>query len=159
MNRRWVRSLLWAAVIGLMAVIFLFSSQAGPASMETSGFFARPLTDLIASMMGGLEARAYDDLLVLMQMVVRKTAHFSEYALLGLLWRLLMASYQWKHAGWKAWAVSTAYAATDELHQLLGGERTGMWQDVVLDSLGVAAGVLISYLLLRSFRRRAENKS
>lgn len=159
MTKRWVRTLLWCLTLGMMAVIFLFSSQGGEESMATSGQFAIPLTNWITSMMGGMSPEAYDELLVTVQLAVRKTAHFSEYAILGMLIHLLMASYQTPRTALWAWLAATGYAATDELHQLLGGERTGMWQDVALDGCGALAGIILTGLVIRFLRRRAEKQA
>lgn len=159
MTKRWVRALLWALTLGMMVVIFCFSSQGGEESMATSGRFAIPLTNWIASMQGGLSPEAYDELLVTVQMVVRKTAHFSEYALLAVLIRLLMTSYALPWTTVWAWLAATAYAGTDELHQLLGGERTGMWQDVALDSCGALTGAIVIGLVIHFMRKRNKKQA
>ena len=46
------------------------------------------------------------------------------------------------------WAAGTIYAGTDELHQMLIDGRSGQRSDVLLDSAGVMAGVLIAVLIL-----------
>ena len=47
-------------------------------------------------------------------------------------------------AGW-AWVVGTLYAASDEIHQLFVPGRSGQLRDVLLDSAGVAAGILLAW--------------
>ncbi len=72
--------------------------------------------------------------------LLRKGAHFAEYAILGaLLLRALGRE-------WVAVAAGVAYAASDELHQHFVPGRHGSPFDVALDAVGVALGV---YLLHR----------
>ena len=154
MKNRWIQGLLWGLVLLMMSLIFLFSCQGGQDSMATSGRFAIPITNFIAGFMPDLTSSEYDVLLTKVQMVVRKTAHFTEYALLGCLICLLMKSYAMRHPLAWAWLAATLYAGTDEIHQWLGGERTGMWQDVLLDSMGALTGCVIVCWIVRCWRKR-----
>lgn len=45
-----------------------------------------------------------------------------------------------------AWGISTAYAATDEFHQIFVPGRAGMVTDVMIDSSGALAGILLAAL-------------
>ena len=69
-------------------------------------------------------------------LVLRKLAHAAEFAVLGFL--LLRA------LGLEAVALALgiAYAASDELHQHFVPGRQGSYLDVLLDSVGVVAGVV-----------------
>lgn len=80
---------------------------------------------------------------------VRKTAHAAEYAVLGLL---LAGSYVdcRKKRGYTIsipWMIGTAYAVSDELHQFFVPGRSCQVTDMMLDSCGVALGVLVGRLL------------
>ena len=82
---------------------------------------------------------------------MRKTAHFTEYALLGLLVRFCLQSWignRKKHLLPAGWIFGTLYAVTDELHQLLTDGRAGQWTDVVLDSSGVLTGAVIASVVV-----------
>ena len=70
-------------------------------------------------------------------LVLRKLAHVAEYALLGAL---LLRALGDERA---ALAAGVAYAISDELHQHFVPGRTGSPLDVVIDSVGVAFGVLL----------------
>jgi hypothetical protein len=74
-------------------------------------------------------------------LVLRKTAHFAEYAILGaLLARALYnATATW---AWLAWVAGAVYAASDEFHQHFVPGREGSPLDVAIDAVGVAVGVL-----------------
>ena len=70
-------------------------------------------------------------------LVLRKTAHAAEFAVLGfLLARALGRELP-------ALVLGVAYAITDEVHQSLVPGRLGSVWDVFLDSVGVALGVLL----------------
>jgi VanZ family protein len=69
-------------------------------------------------------------------LVLRKLAHATEYAVLGaLLLRALARPLP-------AFALGVLYAVTDELHQHFVPGRRGAALDVVIDAAGVAVGVL-----------------
>ena len=79
-------------------------------------------------------------------LLLRKLAHTVEYAILGaLLLRALERELP-------ALVVGVAYAASDELHQHFVPGRRGAPLDVLIDSAGVALGILAWRLL---FPRRA----
>ncbi len=74
-------------------------------------------------------------------LVLRKAAHLAEYAILGaLLVRALRSAPLALLAG-------SAYAVTDEVHQVFVSGRHGAPLDWLIDTIGVAAGV---FLLVRA---------
>ncbi len=98
----------WAPVVVWAAVIFAFSA--------------------IPSLSSGLGT---------WDLVLRKIAHLTEYAILGglllrALGRPLVAV---------AIALGALYATSDEIHQHFVRGRHAAWYDVVLDTVGVAVGV------------------
>jgi VanZ family protein len=69
--------------------------------------------------------------------ILRKAAHVTEYAVLGaLLLRALEREAP-------ALAAGIAYAASDELHQHFVRGRHGAPVDVAIDAVGLAAGMLV----------------
>jgi VanZ family protein len=70
-------------------------------------------------------------------LVLRKLAHAAEFAVLG---GLLLRALRDERA---ALAAGIAYAASDELHQHFVPGRVGSPLDVLIDSVGVAVGVLL----------------
>ena len=107
---------LWLPVMIWAAVIFAFSS--------------------IPSLGTGLGA--WDTIL-------RKGAHMTEYAILGLL--LLRALGR----ELPALALGMGYAITDEIHQHFVGGRHASPVDVLIDTAGVAIGI---FVLSRLFQTR-----
>jgi VanZ family protein len=72
--------------------------------------------------------------------VGRKLVHFGEYALLCFLWwRPLRTGMPARRAALLALALSSLYAATDELHQSFVDGRHGTPVDWAIDSAGAAA--------------------
>jgi len=77
--------------------------------------------------------------------VVRKLAHFTEYAILGALWfRGLARSGVARPpaAAWLALVISVACAVVDETRQSFVPSRTGSARDVLLDSMGALAAIV-----------------
>jgi VanZ family protein len=70
-------------------------------------------------------------------LVLRKLAHVSEYALLGLL----LARATRRPA--VAVVLAAAYAVTDEIHQTFVEGRHGAPLDVAIDTAGALVGVLV----------------
>lgn len=76
-------------------------------------------------------------------LVGRKALHVAEYALLCFLWwRALRTGMTPGRAALLAFVLSSAYAATDELHQSFVEGRVGTPVDWALDSAGAAAVAL-----------------
>ena len=69
-------------------------------------------------------------------LVLRKLAHMTEFAILGAL---LVRALERAPA---AFLAGVAYAATDEWHQTFVRGRDGNVLDVALDAVGVAVGVI-----------------
>ena len=78
-------------------------------------------------------------------LILRKCAHMTEYALLYLLWRRALP----KASPWVAVAIALGYAASDEIHQRFVRDRHGAATDVLIDAAGVAVGVLVARLFPR----------
>ena len=81
---------------------------------------------------------------------VRKSAHFTEFAVLaGLLWYALRKPVRHDPRPWSAaparnaWLLATACAASDELHQYFVPGRQAAVLDVVIDASGAATGLLL----------------
>lgn len=124
-------ALAWVPAALVMAVIFWLSAQPGRA-------FASDL---------------------LIDVVVKKVSHVAGYAILGVVLALAIersvgrpgrpGEALGRTALLAAWAVATAYAITDELHQVFVRARTPSVLDVGIDALGAAAGIA-----LLAWRRR-----
>ena len=95
--------------------------------------------------------------------LVRKTAHFTEYFVLGLFLSLF-----WKRTeiirnriffrGFLSWLIGTVYAVSDEVHQYFVPGRSCEVRDICIDSAGVLVGALIVFLIRRSASSDAVGK-
>ena len=92
--------------------------------------------------------------------LIRKCAHLTEYAVLGLL--VLRAvrkpvrddkrSWRWSQAGFAVLVVAV-YAASDEIHQLFVPHREGRIGDVMIDTSGAVIGLLFLWAIGRFSRQ------
>lgn len=122
-----------------MVTIFIFSNQNSDTSSDTSGNVIRTVVRLFTNVSQEQEEIIIEQL----QHFVRKMAHFSIYALGGIILMNLVKTYTDKCAWLYAWIIGTVYAITDEIHQYFIPGRSNQISDVVIDSSGVITGVLI----------------
>jgi VanZ family protein len=71
----------------------------------------------------------------LWDLVLRKLAHLSEFAILGFLLARALPSLP-------AFAIGVAFAVSDEVHQHFVEGRAGTPVDVAIDAVGVLAGIV-----------------
>jgi VanZ family protein len=89
------------------------------------------------------------DYIHLIHHLIRKCAHLTEYAVLGiLLWRAVRRPvrndprpWSWREAA-IAVLIVFAYASTDEFHQRFVPTRTPLVSDVFVDTLGATIGMI-----------------
>lgn len=137
--------ILWILIFAWMAVIFLFSSQNGEESSQLSEGFLREF--ILCFLPEGMNADTVD----LLEYIVRKIAHMTEYAVLGILISLQIRMYEvFRSEAGKILAAGglvLAYAATDEFHQLFIGGRSGQLTDILIDACGGVIGAVIVHVL------------
>ena len=127
----------------------IFSASGDSASFQHSSRIIGPLLHWLAP---GLS----EEQIHLAVVVVRKTAHVSEYAILAwLVWRLIRnrktpASSTWnrREAGWTL-LVAVLYAASDEFHQLFVPSREASVRDVLIDTSGALLTLLCLWFVSR----------
>lgn len=152
------------AVIAWALLIFAFSAQNGEESSETSGKVVTLVIRAIQPDYGNLPIRDQIAFRDRVSFIIRKLAHFSEYAVLGLLLCGMYASFGKKKLslGLFSFLTGAAYAATDEFHQMFSVGRSPQIIDVGIDSAGVLCGCLIFFagnLLYNQWKRRQESQS
>ncbi len=128
----------WLPPVVWMAVITWLSSDTGSAAH--TGQWLLPLLRwlLPSAPPGRLEA---------VHRLARKTAHLTEYAILAALWFRAFArggGLAPRVAAWAAFALSAGGAFLDEWHQATLLSRTGSAMDVVLDSVGALAALVVA---------------
>lgn len=141
------RNALCCVLIALnLALIWGNSTLPGGVSMELSDGF-------LALLSQGLPALA-----VIGSILIRKLAHFSEFACLGLLLGWLLSP----EGGFRGFAapalLGTLAACVDETIQRFVPGRESSLIDVWIDIFGVCAGILLLRLGYCCIRRRKERK-
>lgn len=155
---RIYRALLWLCVLGTAGMIFCFSAQEGTVSSNASGQIVEKVIEVVDVDYNTRPPAEQQSIFSFVEHLVRKSAHFLEYAALGAFLRLLMNAYAWRLPTRISWLIGTLYACTDELHQLFISQRNAQWQDVLLDSLGVLFGICIAWVLISLQKRWKEQK-
>lgn len=154
-------SILW------MAVIFMFSAQTGDVSGSQSGFLA----DIVCKLIPFELSEDGKNILIF---IIRKMAHFTEYAILGILYfNMLFCFSIYKknqeniHKAWKkevfkivllAAVLCMLYAMSDEFHQSFSDGRSPAVRDVIIDTFGGFAGSLSAFFVCTVREKRKVRK-
>ena len=135
-------------VLAWMVVVFLLSHEAANESSETSSGF---ITAIIKLFNRNIEQQELDKIVLVVQPIVRKLAHFTLYTIGGMLINIMFINFKEYITKIKltSFLLGATYAITDEIHQLFIPGRSGEIRDVLIDSSGVILGVFIVYLLTR----------
>ncbi len=139
----------WLPAVLLMLGIFYFSSQPATVSGTLSGGIAYRLVSLAEEMTGqewGEEKKL--EISRQIDFPIRKLAHLTEYALLGV------ALANWRRRYVFTQLVGSLYAASDEIHQLFVPGRAGRIGDVLIDSVGVLLGWGVFIVIMRIIGRK-----
>lgn len=152
-----ITSIASALLLILYLFIFGFSAQ----DAEQSGTISKMITEkcvaFFNSLTGGHWSRDFmESLTAYFEHPVRKMAHFAEYACMGVLLYIIWS--QWVSVRKRLCLLILSWvfvsAALDELHQWFVPGRYASIADVLLDTLGGAAGMLLMLLagrICRSF--------
>ena len=161
-QENWVRAVTTILTAAVMVMIFCFSMENAEQSDHRSGVITMIFMNVIHPEYDKLDVSRQKELYDKVQLVIRKSAHFSEYTLLGFMIRLCLESWfghrmrKKRTLAFSGFVGGTLYAITDELHQLLIDGRSGQWTDVLVDSSGVLLGAALGTLLI-SLTARKQN--
>ena len=114
-------------------IIFLFSNQNGENSSNLSQGFIYNILNKFTN-----NTLLIEEIIIKIEPIIRKIAHFSIYALVGVWSMCLMETFdvnQKKKIGIST-LIGFLYSCTDEIHQLFISERSGSVIDVLIDTLG-----------------------
>lgn len=150
-------TIIWAIVI------FMFSSRNGNESTSDSSRLGMEICRIFVDGFENMASKEQSDLAKRIDYPVRKAAHATEYAILGIfIFGSIYNGYNGKKScgntdgrkagiikyAFPAWTAGTFYAVTDEIHQLFVPGRSGKALDVCIDSAGVFAGILFFLIVL-----------
>lgn len=156
-----------------MITIFMFSAKNADESRADSSGVGYRIGCMIYEDFEQWETSRQEVFISKIEHPIRKGAHATEYAILGIL--ILFdfvlfkdickqrnesdsdlpfyepyATILWKYI-LLAWMLTTLYACTDEFHQLFVPGRSGQITDVMIDSSGGLAGILFSCLICKLY--------
>lgn len=140
-NKRFIFitiTLIWTAVI------FSFSLQSGEVSGDLSGSVLEVLLGFF--MPGVLES---PEKLELFHLILRKCAHFTEFMILGVLSSIALKYMQIGYKSIIGLGYCVLIASLDETLQLFVSGRAGRVQDVLIDSAGALAGIVIVFICFK----------
>lgn len=141
-RKPFIIAISWAEVAVCMGIIFFLSAQTGDESGNTSSWLWLLLK------------------LPISEEILRTAAHFLEFTGLAVL--LFNALYHTcgRIKPFLSVALASAYAATDEFHQLFVEDRACTLFDWFIDSLGAVSGVAVLCIMIYIFsyfkRRRSK---
>lgn len=148
-------------LIMLYCFIFGFSEQDGDESANSSYEFTLACTEIINHIIGEpMTKPTMESIAAYFEHPVRKLAHFTEYACMGILVNVILIQYLSTKK--KRFLLSTTWvflsASIDEIHQLFVPGRYGNFADVLLDTSGGITGfLLLQFVLFLFFTRKHKN--
>lgn len=145
----------WIPAFILMVIIYFFSSKPVVESNDSSISIAERILSVYEDITDRpIDADIRVERLEMVNHLVRKGAHFTEYALLAI--SIAFHFYVCKKRGLPliliSVLISAFYASTDEFHQLFVEGRGGQVRDVILDTTGAIAGTLFFVLITGAYK-------
>lgn len=148
--KKWMRWILPVFCIAWMFFIWHFSLSPATESAETSGGVRQLFNDVLQKW--GVSFRFSDHM-------VRKTAHFTEFFVLGLLAAGAALSTNLEFPFLTASLAPIFAAAVDETIQRFVPGRACLFTDALLDCAGGFCGVLIVFLFYLLFTRKRRKQA
>lgn len=147
----------WAAVVLWMLIIFLFSSQNATESSALSGGIVNAFLQVMHSMIPSFDTYFTH---AQVSFFIRKSAHFTIYAILGILTDSALNNDISSAQRIKmTLLVCLIYAVSDEWHQFFVSGRSAQFADVCIDTIGAEAGLFVKYLVIRCVSIFEEDKT
>ena len=150
MNKRQIIFMVLSLL--MMIGIFVFSSFEGDESGEMSIAAGELICKIFVPHYEELSESKQLYLAEKIDYPIRKLAHMTEYALLvSLVYCAVLPDLNETKRKWylTAFSIGVAYAVSDECHQLFVFGRSGRVTDVIIDSIGMLAGLYICHMIIR----------
>lgn len=146
-----VRQILIVAILFWMVIIFGFSSADAEESKSTSDIITGKIITYIYTEYDELSDAKQQEAWHRTSFIVRKTGHFGEYAILGLMMGVLLITFRGirEHSTRLFWSevLGVLYAVTDEIHQGFVDGRSPQIRDVFIDAMGFLSAILFIVLV------------
>lgn len=129
-------------------IIFAFSHQNGITSEKLSDGVSESIINVISKIFDKeIDYNNKLELIKKLRKIVRKSAHFLIYLILGIIMYFTLKNYGVKELVLFSILSCFLYACLDELHQTFISERAGRFLDVFLDTSGACLGILLTHYI------------
>lgn len=154
-----LRTVLIILTITVMVVIFMLSADNADESNAKSDLISGSVIKTVLAFFH-LEGERADLFIENCVTIVRKTAHFTEYAALGFLIFSVFESFfiKRKISVPVSFFSGALYAVSDEIHQSFVPGRSCQISDMLLDTAGVTAGIIM-LIIFMAIIKKYKNKS
>lgn len=141
-------------MIVLMVIIFIYSNMPGDESSVASNSIADKIAAVVENVSG---YQMSEDSVAVLNKVIRKGAHFTEYAILAvtIMFPLSDIVKNKKKLFLLSFLIAAGYATSDEIHQYFVPGRSAKIADVLIDSSGGLTG-LILFSILRHKKTKSD---
>lgn len=154
MKENFLKIILLFIILFTFYIIFQFSGQDGKKSQNVS----RKISEILVNMIHNTKNMTKyekNKLINSYQPIVRKSAHFSIYMVLGffimIYMNIIKCNYKIKLI--VTMLIGTSYAISDEIHQMFIPERTAKVFDVIIDTFGIFIGIYISNIIIKIYKK------
>ena len=147
--------------LGILIVIWMaiiFSAQEAVKSGKTSKGTVRTIMDILP-FTREIDMNQKEDIVEMLQPIVRKLAHFSIYTLGGVLIYCFADTFEIKNKFRIMYSILAGfiYSITDELHQYFVPGRSCEIRDICIDTLGIITGVIIVLVIKKIIKRKGDS--
>ena len=159
-------------VLVWMITVFIFSSQDGTQTLNTSGAFIQVIdstlnnvesnntnkTDTVNTQDNNNKKYNYSQEL---QTFVRKNAHYFLYTVGGIILSVFFYAFLKNNKKIYIFAILTGmlYAMSDEFHQRFVAGRTSRITDIGIDTLGVITGTILVMIFINILKKSRKRKN
>lgn len=139
-------------VLAVLLLAFIWGNSLLPADVSSrqSELVRQILEPVVEPLQRFLSARGFE---ISQSALVRKAAHFGEFAMLGAMMLALFVRPGWKIRSILPAGICLMAAAVDESIQMFSEGRGPSLRDVALDFAGACAGLLLAAALVCLIRR------
>ena len=141
-------------IIIWMATVFYLSGEISDVSSNTSGNTIRAILSGMPWLYQSPEEK--EALVEILQPIARKIAHFSLYMVGGILIGLWIQEHSLSEERkiMLSIIIGFLHSVSDEIHQFFVPGRAGLVIDVMIDTLGIAVGVIFIFMIIKIKNRK-----
>ncbi len=142
-----------------MIMIFCFSLENSDESSETSMKFTDTAVHIVVDDFDDLPEKEQLSILDRATFIIRKSAHFSLFAMLGFLVSMSVGRRKlFSIASVGVVIFCFLYAVSDEIHQSFVPGRSCEFRDMMIDTTGAITGMIVSMVIMFIFIKLSEKR-